>query len=93
MPAREPRFADEGRRFGRKTWALLLLLSLLLLLGVRAALPSAAKLGIELALSTLCVPKTRFSLNHGHLPRRIPGRRVARRGSGAGARISVGAVE
>ncbi len=43
--------------------------------------------------STVCIPKTRFPRNHGHLSRRISSRGVARRGAGMGTRVSVGVVE
>jgi len=63
--------------------------------GVRDALDNALrKLGEARAdPKRLCIPKTQFSLNHGHLSTRIRSRGVARRGGGMGTRVSVGTVE
>jgi hypothetical protein len=42
--------------------------------------------------SVLCIPKTRFSLNHGHLSRRIPRRGAPRPRSSTGPTVPVGAA-
>jgi hypothetical protein len=41
----------------------------------------------------LWVPKTRFSQNHAHLSRRIPGRAMPQPDGGMGTQLSAGAIE